>query len=139
MVAGSEAPISAADAEGWQWWSGTSDEWYTNGPFATREEAIAALDGDGGYVIEAKHPDPVSFSASDLIEAQYFEDNDYFDFDHSEPDRKGPADEIAVADAELQALLDDWCLRYADTFVRGNLFGDQRNGERIEAEKAEAI
>ncbi|WP_341207252.1 hypothetical protein [uncultured Sphingomonas sp.] len=139
MTAGSEAHVTAPAADAWQWWSGANDEWYTNGPFATREEAVAALDGDGGYVIEAKHPDPVSFSASALIEAQYLEDNDYFDFDHSEPDRKGPADKIAAADAELQTMLDDWCSRHADTFVRGNLFGEQRNGDRIEANRAEAL
>lgn len=38
----------------WAWWAGSNDENYSEGPFDTREEAIAALDGYGGYICEAK-------------------------------------------------------------------------------------
>lgn len=118
----------------WRWWSGTSAEWYENGPFETREQAVAELCGEAGYVVEALPPgQDVHFSAEDLISAQYFEDNESFDFDHGEPDRCGPEAAIKAADAELQQLLDAWCEKHAGTFLRGNLFGGTRNEERIEA------
>lgn len=121
---------------GWQWWSGPSDGWYSHGPFATREEAVAALAGDAGYVTEAHPPAPIRLSAEQLLEEQYFENNDDFDFDHAEPDRRGDAAAIAAADAELQVLLDRWCDRAGHTFERGNLFGGTRNGARIDATPA---
>ena len=128
-----EGPVaSTLSGPGWEWWSGPSDEWYSHGPFATREEAVAALDGDAGYVTEAHPPAPIRLSAEQLLEDQYFENNDDFDFDHAEPDRRGDARTIAAADAELQVLLDRWCDRAGHTFVRVNLFGGTRNGERNE-------
>lgn len=127
-----EATAAAASAPDWSWWSGSNDEWYTDGPFATRDQALAALDGDAGYIVEARAALPVRFSAEQLIENQYLENSDSFDCDHAEPDRCGDAAEIVAADAELQALLDHWCDRYAHLFARGNLFSATRNGERIE-------
>lgn len=127
---------STVPGPGWQWWSGPSDEWYSHGPFDTREEAVAALAGDAGYVTEAHPPAPIRLSAEQLLEDQYFENNDDFNFDHAEPDRRGDAAAIAAADAELQVLLDRWCDRAGHTFERGNLFGGTRNGERVEPTSA---
>lgn len=131
---GPAAPIT--DGPGWQWWSGPSDEWYVHGPFTTREAAVTALDGEAGYVTEAHPPAPIRLSADQLLEDQYFENNDDFDFDHAEPERRGDAASIAAADAALQGLLDRWCDRWGHTFVRGNLFGGTRNGARIDAAPA---
>ncbi|MGT2513445.1 hypothetical protein ACVOMT_03570 [Sphingomonas panni] len=133
---GEGTAASTVPGPGWEWWSGPSDEWYSHGPFATREEAVAALDGDAGYVTQAHPPAPIRLSAEQLLEDQYFENNDDFDFDHAEPDRRGDAAAIASADAELQILLDRWCDRAAHTFERGNLFGGTRNGEHVEASPA---
>lgn len=44
----------------WFWWSGFDGEKY-DGPFKTREAAIANLDGERGYVCEARQ-DPLMFS-----------------------------------------------------------------------------
>ncbi len=122
----------------WKWFSGTSDEFYENGPFATKQEAVAELDGYGGFIIEAVQRDNVRLSASRLIEDQYFEDDDDFDFDHAEPDRVGKKEDVEAADAELQALLDGWCAKFGHTFVRPNLFLKSRNHEEIPADPQEA-
>lgn len=122
---------------GWQWWSGSSDEWYEYGPFETREQAISELVGSEGFVAECLPAGDVSFSAQELIENQFLEDNDAFDFERSEPDRVGSSKAIDAADAELQGLLDAWCARHAKTFARGNLFAGTRNVERVEATPAE--
>lgn len=115
----------------WLWYSGQDDEFYTNGPFATREEAIEALDGYGGHIIEAA-PREVRFSANSLIEHQYFDNDDYFTGEHRGPDRAGGADVVAQADAELQTLLDDWLDRWRHTFVKPEVFRCARKGECIQ-------
>lgn len=116
--------VSAAK---WEWWSGTNDEFYTNGPFATREEAIRELDGYGGHIIEAVKR-TVKFSADQLIDAQYYEDDDYFSGEHGEPDRKG---DWKAADAELQAMLDAWAEKWQHTFIAPEMFASSRNREEI--------
>lgn len=121
----------------WAWWSGGDGEWFTNGPCATREEAIGELCGEGGHLVEAL-AGVVHFSAERLIADQYFEDDQGFDYDHSEPDRVGGADVIAAADAELQALLNGWLARWGHTFVKPSLFAATRNAEYVEPDAAEA-
>jgi len=112
----------------WQWWSGDNDEHFTNGPFETREDAIEALDGDGGYVIEAERH-VVTFSAERLINDQYFDCEDYFSGDYSEPARYGSEEFVKQADAELQQLLDNWLAKWSVCFVQPEMFCRQRNDE----------
>lgn len=113
--------------EQWFWYSGSNDEWYNSGPFKTRDEAVAELDGYGGFVIEARKQ-RLTFSAKALIEAQYYEADDLFSYDNGdEPD--GPGDE---AEAELQALLDAWTDKWRTRFTQPSLFAASRNAERIE-------
>jgi len=126
----------------WQWWAGNNDEWYGSGPHASREEAIA--EGrtcygpeDTLHIIEAVRHD-VRFTGSRLIEDQYFEADDLFDFDNTEPDRVGGADEIAAADDELQALLDAWTARWRHTFADPTIFAASRNHEVLPGETATA-
>jgi hypothetical protein len=119
----------------WEWWSGSNDEYYTNGPFASREAAISALDGYGGFIVEAVKKS-VQFSADQLIDSQYFEDDDYFSGEHGEPDRAGGGDAIAAADAELQAVLDAWLAKWGHTFVAPEMFAMTRNRASIAAEAA---
>ncbi|WP_394436734.1 hypothetical protein ACGGKE_07805 [Sphingobium naphthae] len=110
----------------WQWWSGTNDEYYTNGPFQCREHAVEELDGEGGYIIEAVKLH-VRFNADQLIENQYFEDDDYFSGENSDPDRAGSVAIIKTANAELQGLLDAWCNKWQHTFVAPEMFAATRN------------
>ena len=42
------------DHQEWKWYSGSNDEEFSNGPFDTREEAVAELDGWGGFVVMAR-------------------------------------------------------------------------------------
>lgn len=127
------APPEPREPLGWRWWSGSNDEWYTNGPFGSREDAVKALDGAGGFVIEAIKR-PVQFSACNLIESQYFEDENYFSGEAGEPDRNGGTDIVLAADAELQALLDAWADRWRHTFEEPEMFAATRNGEAISAD-----
>lgn len=122
---------------GWQWWSGPNNDYFVNGPFATREEAVDELDGEDGYVIEALKHAPVSFDAERLIEDQYANSEDLFDFDHCEPGRKGSKADIAAADAELQALLDAWCAKHGHTFNQPNMFAASRGEEFIPVQEAQ--
>ncbi|MBH0113222.1 hypothetical protein I5E68_09715 [Novosphingobium sp. YJ-S2-02] len=122
----------ATDDEPWAWYAGTNDEWYQSGPFVSREEAVTALDGYGGCIVEAL-PGKLSFSAEVLIGEQYFENDNLFDFENTEPDRKGEPEHVRQADAELQCLLDGWTLRWGHTFVTPTLFRAVRHEEKIPA------
>lgn len=117
----------------WQWFSGTNDEYFTNGPFETREEAIEALDGYGGHIIEAERY-PITFSARRLIDDQYFDCEDYFSGEYSEPARYGNEEFVAAADAELQAALDAWLAKWSVSFIQPEMFCRQRNAEYIPAD-----
>jgi len=109
------------------WWSGRDEEFFTNGPCDTREQAIEELWGEGGYVIEAE-TQKVSFQGNRMIADQYMDCEGYFSGEHGEPDRKG--DHVA-ADAELQAFLDDWATRWQDTFVAPEMFAKSSPAEFI--------
>ena len=117
---------------GWVWWSGSNEEFFSNGPFATRDEAVDALDEERGYVIEAV-PYALKFDASRLLEDQYFECEDYYSGEHGEADRVGKPEEIAEADAELQALIDAWTAKWKHTFVAPEMFASSNPAEFIEA------
>jgi hypothetical protein len=130
-------PQSPAPEPAWQWFSGANDEWYSNGPFDTRDEAIEALEGEGGFIIEAQKQ-RVRFTASGLIDDQYYDADDLFSYDHGdEHDRIGGADLIAAADAELQALLDAWTARWQHTFAAPTIFAATRNAEQVATAVAE--
>lgn len=126
-----EMPQPASrEPAGWGWRSGPNNEYYTNGPFADRADAVAALDGERGYIVEAVQG-AVRFDAERLINDQYFEDDSNFDFDNMEPDRTGGGDVADAADAELQALLDGWVARWRHTFVTPNMFAATRGEEFV--------
>lgn len=118
------------DQEKWMWWSGPNDELYTNGPYLTREEALEALDGGWGYIVEAVSQ-KLRFSAEDMLETQYFENDDLFSGEGPNADRIGDNKD---ADAELQALLDEWTAKWAHTFISPTRFKGHRIEEAIEAQ-----
>lgn len=122
--------------DNWQWWSGTNDEYFTNGPFKCREDAIEALDGDGGYIVEAERY-PIRFNVDRLIDHQYFECDDYFSGENVEPARAGSEEFVAAADSELQQALDTWLVKWAASFVQPEMFCRQRNDEYIPADDEE--
>lgn len=117
-----------------KWWAGSNDEFFTEGPLDSRDDAIAEGRGqfgeDGFYICEAEQQ-PFSLDAQRLLDSQYFEQDDLFDYDHSEPGRKG---DHAAADAELQALLNAWCDKHRDTFITPSLFLWSANHEHIPAQ-----
>lgn len=110
------------------WWAGRFNDYFTEGPFETRDEAFeAARDAfeDDFYITQAETCS-IHFSASRLIDDQYVENDDLFDCEHGEPDRLGGS---AAADAELQALLDAWLEKHEATFATPNIFAWARNEE----------
>jgi hypothetical protein len=116
-----------------EWWASRDSDYYTSGPHETRDDAIFAgredFEGEGFYVLEAATM-PIRFSASRLIDDQYFESDDLFHADGGEPDRRGNS---AAADAELQEMLDAWLTRHRDTFADPSQFAWSRNEEFIPA------
>ena len=64
----------------WAWWAGSNEEFFTDGPFATREDAIAEyksswMPEEGFHIVEAV-AGRVWFSAGRLIVRQYEDDDD---------------------------------------------------------------
>lgn len=133
MTDNPENPAPTKNIENdWKWWAGKSDEFFTDGPFDSREIAISEYSNnwgadDGFHIIEAIQG-RLSFSADRMISDQYFENEDIFSVDGAEPVRLKGADE---ADKELQALLDGWVEKHKSTFVTPTLFLNQRNEEYI--------
>ena len=124
-----------ANDHDWKWYSGDNDEAFCGGPFDTREQAIAALDGYGGYVIEAQKTD---LRLSDMFDAEEFleaaeeraydlcnEDGDPI-FDVSEDQEKDLR-------ARVRATIDAWQDDHGLKFVPWR-FTDQRNLERVESD-----
>lgn len=122
------------------WWYGSNNDYFSGGPFDSREEAIeegkSDYGGDPFWIIEAELY-PIKFLADELINSQYFEKDDLFDYDNAEPERCGDKQLIAQADKELQFYLDKWIKEWSGTFVQPNLFAWQRNDEYIEPEQEE--
>lgn len=117
---GTVAPLDEA-----KWWAGSDDEWFTEGPFETREDAVAEgqrlaeEDELDGFYIALAVQQHVSFSAHRMISEQYFEHDDWFDYERVEPNRLGDAE---AADKELQTLIDGWLNRWRHTFVQPTMF-----------------
>lgn len=127
---GKDDPVT--DKANWVWWSGSNEEFFSNGPFETRDEAVDALEEERGFVIHAL-PYALNFSARRLLDDQYFECEDYFSGEHGEADRVGKPEGIAEADAELQSLLDAWVAKWKGTFVAPEMFAASSPAEFIEA------
>lgn len=120
----------------WKWYSGSNDEEFHNGPFDTREEAVDALDGYGGFVIEARKDDlrlSSYFHAETLLEGAEEDAYDLSDegdliFDISD-------DQECDLQARVRAAIDTWQDAHGLRFVPF-LFTASRNEERIEENAA---
>lgn len=120
---------------GWSWWAGSSNEWYSCGPFETRDDAIVAgrhAFGGADFCIVEGAQKYLRFDADDLIQHQYFDADELFSYDDGgEPERIGSVAAINEADAELQAALDAWVAKWGHTLAPPTLFAGTRNEETI--------
>jgi len=118
--------------EGWFWFSGSNDEWYQNGPCKTREQAILELDGEGGYIIEARQ-DPVKLSDyADLegaIERAHEGSYDLIGEDGDPIFEVTPEQEKDLI-ARLKAAADQWQADHKLVFTP-RMFTATRNAEKI--------
>lgn len=115
---------------GFKWYAGDNEEVYHYGPHDTRE---AALDdafgnsepGDTIHVIEAVSHQ-LQISARRTIETM-LDDSEELYGEGDTPERVGSTEAIRAADAELQALLDDWLDRHRATFNEPTQFAASRS------------
>ena len=119
----------------WKWYAGSNEETFEYGPFDTREQAIAELDGYGGYVIMARR---VSLRLSKYFDADTFlenaedrscdmanEDGDpVFDID---------SDHKADLEARVRAAIEVWQYANGLTFIPW-AFSGTKNLERVNAD-----
>ncbi len=130
-------PAAATESVDWGWYAGSDDEHYHTGPLATRDEAMAALNGRGGYIIEA-HQGPVKLSAyidaQDLLERA--EDTAYdLSNENGDPIFDAKSEQIADLSTRLKAACDKWQAAHGLVFTPYT-FTACRNEERIEPETA---
>lgn len=120
----------------WQWWAGRDEEYFTSGPFTSRDWAIAQgqndfCDDDTFLICEAQSHD-LNLSAERLLDDQYFEDSEMFDYDNAEPEWRCPPEARKVASAALQAALDQWVAEFGHCLNTPNMFANVRNHETVE-------
>lgn len=117
----------------WFWWSGFDGENY-DGPFNTREAAIANLDGEFGYVCEARQ-DPLTFS--DWLDMESIFDcaeEAMMDNGHTNEDGD-PVFEVSTEQAKdlayrLKRACDEWQAANGLVFIPWD-FTEVRNKEQI--------
>ena len=116
----------------WKWYSGSNEETFSDGPFDTREQAIDALDGYGGYIVLARkvpqrlsqffHADTFLENAEDSAYDMANEDGDPL-FDIS-------SDQQADLEARVRAAIEAWQYAHNLTFMPW-AFNGTKNLERI--------
>ena len=109
----------------WNWYSGSNNENFSNGPFANRAEAVASLEGEGGYVIEGRQ-DPLKLSEwlpieLDAAEEQLGEEDPVFDVT--------PEQEASLL-ATVKQAIDAWQTKNYLVF-HSHTFTAVRSEERI--------
>lgn len=119
-----------------QWWASRDEEFYTEGPFRFRTDAIDAGReefGDDGhpFVIAEVTPAVLRLDAVRLLDAQYFEQDDLFDHEHCSPDwtKRHNDPEVTAATAALQAALDGWLAEYGHLLHQPNIFAATHSSE----------
>lgn len=116
----------------WFWWSSTDEEHF-DGPFKTRDAAIANLDGDLGWVCEA-HQSPLRLALYVDVET-LLENAEDTASDLSNEDGDPIFDPSPEQTADLQARIkracDEWQDAHGIQFIPWS-FTDIRNKESIE-------
>jgi hypothetical protein len=124
------------DRTDWAWWAGRDEEWMQVGPCATREDAIhEGLDyfDDDFVVLEAKKAE-IGLSATIMLDHAYecwADDDCLFSSEFDPPEPRGSVEDQRAAEAELQALLDNWVDKWRHTLPTPNMFAATRNLETV--------
>lgn len=129
----------------WQWWAGPNDEYYTSGPFESRDDAVAiatkegiglSVDGYGQkfYIVEAKQ-DPISFGSHvdidqifEIAEDNIRDSNEVGEDDDTVFDVS--AEEQADLGRRIKLACIEWQLFHKRQF-RTSVFTETRNHEII--------
>ena len=120
-----------SDTPRWQWWSSTDEENY-DGPFKTREAAIAELDGECGWVCEA-HQSPLrlaDFIDTDLILEGAEDSACDMSNEHGDPIFDVTGDQRGDLEARIKRACDEWQDAHGLRFIPWS-FTEMRNKERV--------
>lgn len=127
--------MSALKDPDWKWYVGHSEDYFTGGPYDTRDEAvyIAKEEFEGGWILEA-HKRPVKLSAY-FDEDQFLEHAGERSYDLSGEDGE-PIFDVTDAQAHdlvtrVRAAIDQWQLDHGLVFMPW-VFSGQRNLEFID-------
>lgn len=117
----------------WKWYSGSNEETFEYGPFDTREQAIAELDGYGGYIVLARK---VPLRLSGYFDADTFLENaedSAYDManENGDPVFDISSDQQADLEARIRAAIEAWQYAHNLTFMPW-AFSGTKNLERIE-------
>jgi hypothetical protein len=116
----------------WKWYSGSNEEEFSDGPFDTREQAIAALDGYAGFVVLARK---VPLRLSGYFDADTFLENAE-DAAHDACNEDGDpvfdisSDQQEDLQARIRAAIEAWQYAHNLTFMPW-AFNGTKNLERI--------
>lgn len=116
----------------WQWWSGSSEEHYRSGPMDSREAAIEALEGEGGWITEAQQK---MIALSDSFDAARFIEDAEDDIEHNEEGDMifdVAPDQIDDLTARGKAMVEQWQKDHGLVF-NPYYFTSQRNTEYVDA------
>lgn len=116
----------------WQWWAGSTEEHYQHGPFPSREAAVEALEGEGGWVTEATQ---TKQKLSSFFEAEHLLETAEDSIDHGEDE--DVIFDVLTKDAQdlevrVRATIDTWQQDHKLVF-QGYLFTNQRHTEYVDA------
>lgn len=120
----------------WKWYAGSNEETFSEGPFDTREQAISALDGYGGYVILARRvPQRLSqfFDADTFLENAEDSACDMANED-GDPLFDISSDQQADLEARVRAAIEAWQYAHGLTFEPWSFTGT-KNLERVEGDE----
>ena len=119
----------------WKWYAGSNDEEFHSGPFDTREEAIDALDGGRGFIIEA-HKRPQALS-SYFDATRFIEDAEESVYELTNPDGEplfeATSTQIDDLEKRVREAIDQWQEAHNLVFISG-FFSQSRNLEILDGE-----
>ena len=119
------------DCPQWFWWSSTDEEHY-DGPFKTRAQAVAELDGEPGWVCEAHQ---ASLRLADFVDAEaVLERAEDLACDYSNEDAdtifEPSPEQTADLDARIKSAVNDWQDAHGLRFIPWS-FTEMRNKEKV--------
>ena len=119
----------------WKWYAGSNEEGFHSDPFDTREEAIDALDGNRGFILEA-HRRPLALS-SYFDATRFLEDAEESAYELANPDGEPlfEATNTQIEDLEerVRKAIDQWQESHNMVFISW-YFSQSRNLEFINGE-----